>query len=89
MSVMFGQKPRVFNPRPDATKESENGKCDRVREKYVGGSHLPMLLGCKVGPTPRLGGSTKWYWVLSVVKLVCRLWGMLKHSLSVFNPSGD
>ena len=89
MSVMFGQKPKVFNPSPDATKESECGKCDCVREKYVGGSHLPMFLGCEIGPTPGLGGSTEWYWVLSVVELVCRLWGMLKQGLSVLNPSGD
>ena len=89
MSVMFGQKPRVFNPSPDATKESECGKCDGVREKYVGGSHLPMFLGCEISPTPGLGGSTEWYWVLSVVELICRLWRILKDGLIVFDPSGD
>ena len=89
MSVMFGQKPRVFNPSPDATKECECGKCDCVREKYVGGSHLPMFFGCEIGPTPGLGGSTEWYWVLSVVELICRLWRILKHGLSIFDPPGN
>ena len=70
MSVMFGQETRVLNPCPYATKESSCGECNSVCEKDVGRSHLPMLLGCEVCPAPGLSGSSKWYWVLSVVELI-------------------
>ena len=69
MQLVLGEKARVLDPCSDATEKGKCGKGNNVCEKDIGRSHLPVLFGCEIGSSPRLGSCAQGDRVTPVVQL--------------------